>query len=569
MYLRQSNKWNKFLLQEAIEDIGLPPSVAHYLRQQNEAFGPIENKHLTWIGQLVKSARSDLLLPRENLMEIRRQLQQAVRTTLQKRGIEDKEVFGELWAEALAPIMEFRDWRENFSPSIMDIKKFKKRFMKNLRRLEIEPKFIKGFDAYVDNRMVRGAEEAFMKFVKPIMLLLAEDPVAYKDLPKKEEGFVEEHNLLRNAGATAQEILDNPPKAEDQVVHEFDNGYFWYDIQSHACDFEAKKMGHCGRGEDAQLYSLRVGEKRNVKPMITLEFDGSTVYQIKGKANTAPKRDLWPYIDWFLENMGADKIVEKGSHSSDGAAFAEMLEYLQEKHPDIDQTPGWSAEAIEFLNQWEGSIEQDSQTFLKIDYPGGPEEVQEVSVALRHEVFWPVKDIIVDEDTADLRWEITRYARNIANDTLYPNPKLVRDATIFPRGAEDSRAAMIRLELVWAATFEPDDINDEETVKTELEYLERFLEDLTNLSGWLVHDTAAHEDDEFDYNSFYEEVQEKLEALGVYRDIAGEQDAETERERAADRGQMELPLRQSAGEMDYDYGLSESRTFQRWSQIIK
>jgi hypothetical protein len=181
-------------------------------------------------------------------------------------------------------------------------------------------------------------------------------------------------------------------------------------------------------------------------------------------------------------------------------------------------------------------------------------------------VFWPVKDIIVDEDTNRLRWEITRYAQNIANDTLYPNPNLQGStATVFPRGVEDSRAAMIRLELVWARIFEPDDINDEESVKTELEYLERFLEDLTNISGWLTSPTAAHEGDEFDYNSFHEEVQEKLEALGVYRDLAGEIDAEEKR----DRAQMDLPLRQSAGEMDFDYGLSESRTLQRWHKLIK
>ena len=568
MYLRQSNKWNEWLLQEGVEDIGLPPAISFFLRQQNDAFGPVENKHLTWIGNLVKNARSDLLLPRENRKEIGRQLVQAVRTTLKKRGgDESMAAEKELYDEALSPLVEFTQSAEGESPNITDIKKFKKRFMKNLRRLEISPQFIKGFDSYVDNRMIKGVEGAFMMFIKPIMLLLSEDPASYKDLTTRDEGFVQDHHLLRVAGTNAQQILDNPPKAEDQVIHEFDNGYFWYDIRSHACDFEAKKMGHCGRGEDAQLYSLRVGEKRNVKPMVTVEFDGSTVYQIKGKANAAPKRDLWPYIDWFLENMGADKIAEKGSHSSDGAGFAEMLEYLQERHPDIDQSSSWSAEAIELLNQWESTIEQDSQTFLKIDYPGGPEEVQEVGLALRHEAFWPVKDIIVDEDTNRLRWEITRYAQNIANDTLYPNPNLLgRTATIFPRGAEDSRAAMIRLELVWARIFEPDDINDEESVKTELEYLERFLEDLTNISGWLTSPTAAHEGDEFDYNSFHEEVQEKLEALGVYRDIAGEIDAEKERDR---EDQLELPLGQSAGEMDYDYGPSESRIIQRWSKIIK
>ena len=564
MYLRQSNKWKEFLLTEGVEDIGLPPAISFFLRQQNDAFGPVENKHLTWIGNLVKEARSDLLLPRENLMEIRRQLQQAVRTTLQKRGIEDKEVFGELWAEALAPLMEYRDEAAQTSPNITDIKKFKKRFMKNLRRLEIEPKFIKGFDAYVDNRMIKGVEGAFMMFIKPIMLLLSEDPASYKDLATRDEGFVAENHLLRVVGTNAQEILDNPPKTEDQVVHEFDNGYFWYDIRSHACDFEAKKMGHCGRAEKGQLYSLRVGEKRNIKPMVTVEFDGSVIYQIKGKANIAPKEDLWPYIDWFIENMDVDKIAEHGSHSSDVEGFDAMVEYLQEKHPDLEWGSSWTAEAIELLNQWEASIEQDSQTTLDFEFPGGPEEAQEAEVVLRHEAFWPVKDIIVGEETHRLRWQIQQDAELIANDTLYPNPD-VESVTVRPRGTDDPETAMIRVILSWARTFEPDDIDDEDTVKDELEDLERFLEDLTNISGWLTSPTAAHEGDEFDYNSFHEEVQEKLEEYGVYRDIAGEIDAEEKR----DRAQMELPLRQSAGEMDYDYGLTEQRTVHRWNQIIK
>ena len=474
---------------------------------------------------------------------------------------------GELWAEALAPLMEYRDQVAQTSPNITDIKKFKKRFMKNLRRLEISPQFIKGFEAYVDNRMIKGVEGAFMMFVKPIMLLLSEDPVAYRDLSTRDEGFVEDHHLLRVVGTNAQQILDNPPKAEDQVIHEFDNGYFWYDIRSHACGFEGKKMGHCGRGEQGQLYSLRVGEKRNVKPMVTVEFDGSTMYQIKGKANMAPKEDLWPYIDWFIENMDVDKIAEHGSHSNDVAGFDEMLEYLREKHPDLDQTSSWSAEATELIEQWESSIEQDSQTSLEIDWPGGPDDVQEVGIVLRHQVFWPVKDIIVGEDTHRLRWEITRDAQKIARDTLYPNPQLLgRLAEVFARGKQDSQTAMIRLELVWSQSFEPDDIDDEDTIKPELQHLESFLEDVTNMSGWLTSPNAAPEEAEFDYNGFFEGVMKKLEEYGVYRDIAGEIDAQDAQD---DTDQMELPLRQSAGEMDLDYGLSESRIIQRWSKIIK
>ena len=563
MYLRQSNKWNEYLLQEGVEDIGLPPAIAFFLRQQNDAFGPVENKHLTWIGQLVKSARSDLLLPRESRKEIGRQLKQAVRTTLEKRGIVDNEVAGELYAESLSPLVEFTQSAQGESPNIIDIKKFKKRFMKNLRQLEISPQFIKGFEAYVDNRMIKGVEGAFMMFIKPIMLLLSEDPVAYRDLSTRDEGFVEDHHLLRVAGTNAQEILDNPPKAEDQVIHEFDNGYFWYDIRSHACGFEGKKMGHCGRGEQGQLYSLRVGEKRNVKPMVTVEFDGSTVYQIKGKANMAPKEDLWTYIDWFIENMGVERVTEFGLHSDDGGGFFEMMTYLENKHEDVKFKESWTAEADELLNQFEPTIDTDSQTFLELDYASEGED-GEVGVILRHQAFWPVKDIIVDEDTHRLRWEIKQDAESIANDTLYPNPR-VTSANVFARGVQDSQTAMLRIEFHWSDSFEPEDLDNEEQVKHEIERLLEFLDEIQHISKWLVSSTAAPEEAEFDYNEFHEAVQKRLEAYGVYRDLAGEIDAEEER----DRAQMDLPLRQSAGEMDYDYGLSESRIIQRWSKIIK
>ena len=533
-------------MQEAVEDIGLPPAVAHFLRQQNEEFGPVDNKHLTWIGQLVKEQRQDLLLSREQLMEIRRHLQQAVRTTLEKRDVDwvsNKEVFGELFAEALAPLMEFRDEREKQSPNIADIKKFKKRFIKNLKRLEIERTFIKGFDSYVDNRLVMGVRTFFMKSVKPIMLLLAEDPQSYNDL-REESG-------LQMAGIAAEEILANHPKAEEQVIHEFDNGYFWYDIRSHHCDFEAKKMGHCGRGEQGSLVSLRSGEGRRVKPMITMEFDGTTLYQIKGKANKAPKKDLWPYIDWFIENMGVERVTEMGMHSDDAPGFMEMMTYLAEKHEDVKFKESWTDEADELLNQFEPTIDTDSQTFLELDYAseGGDGEV---GVVLRHQAFWPVKDVIVDEETHRLTWEIKQDAQAYADDTLYPNPR-VESADVFARGVQDSQAAMLRIELYWSDSFEPEDIENEEHVKHELERLLEFLDEIQHISKWLVSSQAAPEDAEFDYNEFHEKVQKRLEAYGVYRDLAGEIDAEDE---SAKSSQLDLPLQ-------------EQRIIQRWSKIIK
>ena len=566
MDLRQSNKWKEFLLQEAVETIGLPPKIAHYLRQQfadilERPLNRDDNKHLTYIGLLVKHQRSDLLLPRVNVDEIERHLVRAVRTTLKKRGgDESMAAEKELYDKAVAPLLDFRKERESQSPSIVEIKAFKKRMMRNLgpKGLEIEPQFVSGFSSYVDNRMLEGVSHGgrqgtFTKNIKPIMELLAEDPVAYKDLPKKEEGFVEEHNLLLVAGEKAQDMLDNPPKDPDKVIHEFDNGYYWYDIGSHQCDIEAKEMGHCGAADDGTLYSLRVGDKRSVKRMILLAFDGSTVYQIKAKANAAPKEHLWRYVDWFLENMGAERFAETGKYSDDGIGFAEMIGYLRNKHEgQINFGSNWNTTAIELLNQYEGTIEQDDSTTLKIYYPpGATEAVGPAEVQLYHHAWWTVKDIIVDEDTFRIGTLIKQDAQLIANDTFYPNPHIPGPGKVYARGKQDRDSAMLEIVLMWSETFEPDDAGAESLEQEEVR-LGRFLEAVAEMSRWLTGYEAAPEEDYFDYNGFLEGVQEKLEEYGVYRDFPAEQDAAT----AAADAQLELPLQ-------------ERRTVQRWAQIIK
>ena len=309
-------------------------------------------------------------------------------------------------------------------------------------------------------------------------------------------------------------------------------------------------MGHCGRGERGLLYSLRSGEsRRNIKPMVTVEFADGNVYQIKGKANKAPKQDLWTYIDWFIENADVKRILETGMHSDDGLGFAELREYLKEKHPDVKFEDSWVDEATELLEQFAPTMEYDDQTSQEVNWPSLGDE--DVNFKVLHQAFWPVKDIIVDEETHRLRWDIKQDAQSIADDTLYPNPR-VQSVDVFARGVQDSQAAMIRVELVWEDNFEPTDTEHEADVKDELGRLTEFLDEMQDVSGYLVSSTAAPEEAEFDYNEFHEKVQKRLEEYGVYRDLAGEIDAEDER----DRKQIDLPLQ-------------ETRIIQRWSKIIK
>jgi len=545
MYLRQSDKWKQFLLQEAIEHRGLPPAAVTFIRRLNVEEGPIEEKHLSWLGDLARSVQTKKLLDWETERTIAAQTRTAVRKTLEKRGDwdpegeEDREAFGELYALAISPLVEFKNRAKSGDPSLLDIKKFKKSMLKNLRGLEIDPQYIKGFDAWMDNN-IRRVMTPWKDHMVPIIRLLAEDPYAYGELTDSPG--------LATAGIAAKQILANHPKAEEQVIHEFDNGYFWYDIRSDHCDYEAKKMGHCGRSDKGTLVSLRSGEGRRVKPMVTLEFDGKHLYQIKGKANRPPKEDLWPYIEWFIENMGVESIKE---------APSEMMSHLKEKYPNLDWGDRWVSHADELLDQYEAGIETDPQTNIELDYASDGDD-EEVGVVLTHQAYWPVLDIVVEEDSDKLVWEITQDAQSLANDTLYPNPSHVR-AAVFRRGEQDSRTAMLRIEMWWSKSFEPPDPGDEydaayeEAVTKQLEHLHEFLEEMEEISGYLVSSASAPDDAEFDYNGFWEGIEKRLQEYGVFRDVAGEIDAEDER---YDSPQMELPLQ-------------EQRIIQRWRQIIK
>ena len=126
MYLRQSNKWKEFLLAEAIENVGLPPRVVTWVRrraaftadgdanaatlanQQGVELQKIDEKHLTWLGQLLKHFDMKLFTPTDarNLADF---IKKAVRET---SGVdsssteEEKEALGERLMDAIGPVID-------------------------------------------------------------------------------------------------------------------------------------------------------------------------------------------------------------------------------------------------------------------------------------------------------------------------------------------------------------------------------------------------------------------------------------------------------------------------------
>ena len=119
MYLRQSDKWNEFLLAEAIENIGLPPRVVSYLRtvanftitgdawaraqavDRGIELTPIDDKMLTWVGLLVKKHPMPLF-NRDHAREVA----DFIKKEVQREDPEPSEERGERMIDAIAPLLE-------------------------------------------------------------------------------------------------------------------------------------------------------------------------------------------------------------------------------------------------------------------------------------------------------------------------------------------------------------------------------------------------------------------------------------------------------------------------------
>ena len=83
---------------------------------------------------------------------------------------------------------------------------------------------------------------------------------------------------IDEASTQAREYLSQLEEP-GQIVHTFDDGSYWYDLQAASCSVEAERMGHCGEGDYSNtLFSLRKKEKRqkHSKSYVTVEYGGES-----------------------------------------------------------------------------------------------------------------------------------------------------------------------------------------------------------------------------------------------------------------------------------------------------
>ena len=379
MYLRRTNQWKQFLLQEAIEQTGLPLEVAAMIRDLSNELGPVSEKVLTSIGTLLRSYSyaTPLIIDWTNPLGDSKFRSTPAISDLQailydrrkprsERTAEDKAFRKEMDEEFIHPLVAGTTGNNPDNPrlaNILDTNRYRKRYVKKLKKGGLTKQAEASDKVFVD-AMVKWTEKFAMSDIETIIKAVVEDPDDFQTILKFAESK-REKTKLPAAAVQAKRLLEREPEDPQNVVHKFNNGYYWYDIRSDACTLEGQKMGHCGKGmAGGNLYSLRSpsGTKKDPDPHVTIELTApGVIYQIKGKGNAAPVKKYWPYVSWFIKNIKSTEGKPVTGYMEDKAlpGFSEMYDYLQDQNPDVLRE-----DIDEFANRYKEQLADHAHTLF-------------------------------------------------------------------------------------------------------------------------------------------------------------------------------------------------------------
>ena len=205
---------------------------------------------------------------------------------------------------------------------------WRKAFMKAVKALSkagLPSEKVESFKEYL--RSLAGKNFHFwLNQYSELVSFLNDDPTNYE--------LIKDEYSIQDAQNKAVEYLANKEDPEF-IIHTFDDGSYWYNLNVSSCDVEASRMGHCGSDSRGTLVSLRkkLSGRRESSSYVTMTWSDyeNTIYQIKGRQNDAPDEKTWDHIAWFIDNMRVENVEETGEHSRDQETIQEMIEYLSQE----------------------------------------------------------------------------------------------------------------------------------------------------------------------------------------------------------------------------------------------
>ena len=202
-------------------------------------------------------------------------------------------------------------WRKSFMKAV-----------KGLSKAGLPSEKVESFKEYL--RSLAGNNfHYWLNQYSELVSFLNDDPTNYE--------LIKDEYSIQDAQNKALEYLANKEEPEF-IMHTFDDGSYWYNLNVSSCDVEASRMGHCGSDSRGTLVSLRKKQdkRRESSSYVTMTWSDyeNTIYQIKGRQNDAPPEEVWDHIAWFINNYNVHNVEETGEHSSDQEAIRYMIEYL-------------------------------------------------------------------------------------------------------------------------------------------------------------------------------------------------------------------------------------------------
>jgi len=272
-----------------------------------------------------------------------------------------------------------------------------KKALKNLSKLGIPSEVVEKTREQFHFLFVMTFEQ-FARRYSEVFTLLNMDPTNFE--------YIKGENI-DEAVNTAEDYIQNQENP-DQIIHTFDDGSYWYDLQTSNCSIEAERMGHCGDSSysESTLVSLRKkdSKQKESKSYVTMDYrqDNDTIYQIKGRSNTAPPEETWPHIKWFVDNAGVTNIEESGEHSNDD--FDYMRDWLRE-NTSAQLDGGWEQKSAAMQDELDEILRahdsEDYDVWAEVyDEDMGHGEVYYSaggSLSLQINLGWPAMDVVEGE----------------------------------------------------------------------------------------------------------------------------------------------------------------------------
>jgi len=272
-----------------------------------------------------------------------------------------------------------------------------KKALKNLSKLGVPSEVVEKTREQFHFLFVMTFEQ-FARMYGDVFTLLNMDPTNFE--------YIKGENI-DEADRVAEEHIQNQENP-DQIIHTFDDGSYWYDLQTSSCSIEAERMGHCGDSSysESTLLSLRKkdSKKKESKSYVTMDYreDTDTIYQIKGRSNSVPPEEMWPHIKWFVDNAGVTNIEESGEHSNDD--FDYMRDWLTE-NTDARLDGGWEQRSTEMQNELDEIMQahdsEDYSVWAEVyEQEEGAGEVYYSaggSMSFQINLGWPAMEVVGDE----------------------------------------------------------------------------------------------------------------------------------------------------------------------------